>query len=572
MKLMKKSICSTLLAAMLLSTSSYADCSYELFTISSTKDTKIIDFVEQLSDECGFSIIVTDPNAEKFLNTKLNKTNLKNLTIDEVLNIILSENNLSYTLENNILKISYLTTKVFEIDYILSQRKSKGSTDVTLSSNTQGDSGISGGGGSNGGSANGKGSDGAQTGIKIESEDEVKFWEELDSEFQSVLNRPHDAYKAEKPIINKNAGLVTITATQKQLERFEKYLKKMQDKVKLQVLIDVQLLSVTMSEGKTTGVDWSQLYALQNIDLSVHSLANKNVSTWEDKGDGVNVLTSAIGPAGAADAISGSASLVSIKAGGKLNQVIKFLQTQGDVNSISNPKVLTLNNQPALITAGTEYFYKLTNTQTLAGGTGAGAQATNESVQSVFSGVLLTITPEISDDRTITLKINPSLSQTTYDLSTVDNAGRTMPPDLQRRQLSSVVTVKDGNRIILGGLINTKNTNQSNKVPILGDIPVINYLFKYEEKVKTVEELVIIIEPHIIHKEKNSVSLTDLGYEGLSDQLLTLEKASRDKDLKVSNSLINDKLSEQNAPKVGLKHDLTPVPTTPKKEHNLDEL
>ena len=104
MKSIKNTIYSTLLATMLLSTNSYADCSYELFTISSTKDTKIIDFIEQLSDECGFSIIVTDPNAEQFLEKQLNKTNLKNLTIDEVLNIILEENNLSYTLENNILK------------------------------------------------------------------------------------------------------------------------------------------------------------------------------------------------------------------------------------------------------------------------------------------------------------------------------------------------------------------------------------------------------------------------------------------------------------------------------------
>ncbi|MBA1438053.1 MAG: STN domain-containing protein, partial [Epsilonproteobacteria bacterium] len=141
MKLIKTSICAVLVS-IVLSTSSFADCSYELFSISSAKNTKIIDFIEQLSDECGFSIIVTDPYAEKFLETKLNKTNLKNLTIDEVLSIILNENNLSYTLENNLLRISYLTTKVFNIDYILSQRKSTGSTDITLSSSSGTDSGT----------------------------------------------------------------------------------------------------------------------------------------------------------------------------------------------------------------------------------------------------------------------------------------------------------------------------------------------------------------------------------------------------------------------------------------------
>lgn len=542
MKYIKMPIQATLLAV-LLSSSVLADCSYELFSISSAKETKIIDFVDQLSDECGFSIIVTDPNAGKFLETKLNKTNLKNLTIDEVLDIILLENNLSYTLENNLLKISYLTTRVFEIDYILSQRKSTGSTDVTLSSNSSAQDGIgqAGGGGAGGGAAGGGGANGmpagAQTGIKIESTDEVKFWEELDLEFQNILNRPHDSYKAPAPIINKNAGLITVTATAKQIKRFESYLDQLQSKVQLQVLIDVQLLSVTMSEGKTTGVDWKQLYALQNFDVSINHISNKNVDTFDSTG----ATTTAI----AANAIDGVASIVNIKGQAKLNEVIKFLQTQGNVNSISNPKVLTLNNQPALITAGTEYFYKLTSTQTLAGGAGAGAQSQNENVQSVFSGVLLTITPEISDDQTITLKINPSLSETTTDISQTDNANRTMPPDLNRRQLSSVVTVKDGHRIILGGLITTKNTINSNKVPLLGDIPVVSYLFKYEEKVKQVEELVIIIEPHIIHKSNNTVSLADLGYEGMTDDMLMKER--------LSNTKQTDGLTVENAGKVGLK-------------------
>ena len=492
MKYINKSVYATVLA-LILSTNSFADCSYQLFSISSTQNTKIIDFINQLSDECGYSIIVTDPKAEAYLNKHLNKINLKNLTINEVLDIIIGENNLVYTLKNNLLKISYLSTKVFNIDYILSQRKSKGSTDVTLSSSSQGQ------GDSNAGS-----NSAANSGMTIESTDEVKFWEQLDKEFQKILNRPEDTYKAPDPIINKNAGLITVTATKQQLDRFDKYLKKLQSKVKLQVLIDVQILSVTMSEGKTTGIDWRQLYALQNVNFSInHSENSGTTNSIQD--------------------------IVSIQAGGKLNQVIKFLKTQGDVNSISNPKVLTLNNQPALITAGTEYFYQ-TKSSTSQQGSGGGLAATTQNtlIQSVFAGVLLTITPEISDDNTITLKINPSLSETTTNVSQSVNTGRDMPPDLTRRQLSSVVTVKDGNRIILGGLINTKNVTNSNKVPLLGDIPLISSLFKYEEKTRETQELVIIIEPHIIRKENNSISLSELGYKGFNNSLITTELSSKD--------------------------------------------
>ena len=527
MKLFKSSIYASILAVVL-STSSFADCSYELFSISSTKNTKIIDFIDQLSDECEFSIIVSDPNTDKFLQNSLNKVHLKNLTIDEVLDIVLKENNLNYTLENNILKISYLTTKVFAIDYILSQRKGTASTDITLSSSsstaqsgTNGTQSTNGSSNQNGNTSGQNSSSSADSGIKIESTDEVKFWEELDSEFQSILNRPHDSYTAEKPIINKNAGLVTVTANIKQMERFESYLKKLQEKVTLQVLIDVQLLVVTMSEGKTTGIDWKQLYALQNVKLSASTANYNNIGTTIPA-TGIITDTAATG--------AGASQLLTMSAGGTLTEIIKFLKTQGAVNSISNPKVLTLNNQPALITAGTEYFYKITSS-TNQQGTGGGVAATtqNNIIESVFAGVLLTITPEISDDKTITLKINPSLSETTTDISQTPNSGRDMPPDLNRRQLSSVVTVQDGNRIILGGLINSKNTNTSTQVPILGSIPILGYLFKHEEVVKTVEELVIIIEPHIIHKEKNSISLTDLGYEGLSNDLLNLESAAKEK-------------------------------------------
>lgn len=513
MKPIKAVAYSTLLTFLLTNSALAVDCSYELFSISSTKNTKIIEFIEQLSDACEFSIVVTDPTAQSFLENTLNKTNLNNLTIDEIFQLILKENNLTYTLENNILKISYLETKMFNIDYILSQRKSQSNTNITLSSEGAGVVSTTGGTSSStttntgvdrGGGAAGK------SGMKIDSSDEVAFWHNLDLEFRDVLNRPQDKYIAQPPIINKNAGIITVTATVKQMQRFEDYLKKLQEKVKLQVLIDVQLLSVTLSDGKTTGVDWSQLYALQDIDMSIDKLFHKNISEFKD-----DKITTAIAGGGANE----NSHLIKLNASGKLNEIIKFLKTQGDVSSISNPKVLTLNNQPALITAGTEYFYKIISTETLSGTT-SGTQSTSEDLQSVFAGVLLDITPEISDDNMITLKINPSLSETATDISLIEGVDRTMPPDLRRRQLSSVVTVKDGNRIILGGLINTSNHLNINKVPILGDIPILNYIFKYENRQKTVQELVIVIEPHIVRKEKKDLSLSDLGYQGLSDKAM----------------------------------------------------
>ena len=327
------------------------------------------------------------------------------------------------------------------------------------------------------------------------------FWDTLDKEIANVLNRPEDTYKAAIPMINKHAGLITVSATGQQIKRLDAYLDQLQKKMQTQVLIDVKMYSVTFTDGSTTGVDWSQLYALQKVNLKFD---------WTKDYTNPDTKTFTLG------------------AGGSLDQVIKFLKTQGDVSSISNPKVLTLNNQTALITAGTELFYKITNSTTATGT--ATTQTNNEIINSVFSGVLLDITPEISNDATITLRINPSLSEAVGTISS-DNSNRKMPPDLTRRQMSSVISVKDGSRVILGGLISSKMVTDGNKLPLLGSIPVLGWLFKTETTSKRTEEIVMIIEPHIIQKENSKVALSDLGYQRitptLEKELLELKESSK---------------------------------------------
>ena len=131
-----KTLMLSVTTAALLSSSAYADCTYELFNISSVKGTSVGEFVDQLSDECGMSVIITDDQAEAILKKPMNKTFLKNLTINEVFDLIIKENNLQYTLQNNVLKISYITSKTYHIDYISGKRKGSGSTNVRLSSNS----------------------------------------------------------------------------------------------------------------------------------------------------------------------------------------------------------------------------------------------------------------------------------------------------------------------------------------------------------------------------------------------------------------------------------------------------
>ncbi len=448
------------------------DCSTQMFSVTLNSSLTYGDVIENIASECDLTLLVKDKEARKKLQEHIYFMTLKNASLIEFLDTLLKENNIDYELDGNNLKISYIRTKIFKLNYIAGDRSGVSNANVNIANNS---------GGSNRGSSNG----GSKTGVSITSNDEFKFWSKIQDEIKDLVNRPEDSYQAPEPIINPEAGMITVTGTVRQLNRVENYISEISSQLKNQVLIDVNILSVTFDDSATVGIDWSQLHNLQNLSVST-SISKDSAS------------------------IVAEGSL-------KVNNVIKFLKTQGDVKSISNPKVLTLNNQPALISVGNELFYKIQSTTSTIGASGAGTQGSNEEINSVFAGILLDITPEISEDGIITLKINPSISDTLDAVERDSTGSRNIPPDLSRKQISSVVTMRDGQRVILGGLISSKRGKKVSKVPLLGDLPLLDNLFKRELEINTVEELVLIITPHIIRKDSD-ISLEDLGYRKLSNE------------------------------------------------------
>jgi len=433
-------------------------CSNKKFNIVSKKGSRIIDFVEQISDTCSLNLILNNSITSKVLDKKLNKIYLSDASLDEVLNIFLSTHNLFYSLKKNILEVSYIQTKTYNLDYITSKRTGNSKTHVQLSSSI---------------SNSGEGSSSTQTGemgTSIESTETFNFWDNLKTEINLILNRPEDDFNVTSPIINRKAGLVTVSGTKKQLERLEIYLTKLEERLRKQVLIEVNIYSVKLSNSNSTGIDWGEFFANQQMDLSLtYSKADGFDSTFD---------------------VGGTVDLT---------EIIKFLSSNGKVTSISNPKILTLNNQPALISVGNEYFYKLTKTTSSSSSTTSVQIYESDEVESIFAGILLDITPEISNQNEITLKINPSVSSLLdATLDTTTDETRTLPPDITRKQISSVVKTKDGHRIILGGLITKTSSVEKNIVPLLGHLPIFGGLFRSSRKINYIEELVLIITPHII--------------------------------------------------------------------------
>ncbi len=485
-----------------------SSCNMRTFNIRIADKVSTQEILNQLSNECGFSIVIKDSEAKEKMDEKLYGINIKNMTIAEVFDVLIESKGLNFEYGRNLLSISGLLTKTFRIDYVNTERTGKSSTDISLSGDN--------------GSESAKGGT-LSTGATITSNDTFGFWGNMEREIGGLLNRPSDKFKSPAPLVNKEAGLITVSGTKRQLKRVEKYINNLMSRLHRQVMIDVQILSVNLDNSKSTGVNWAEIYKLQNVNLNYGIANTNNMGTMTSDGQSATYTLPSSDYEGFPSAPAfdplPSATGTFFKAGAtvSINELVNFLKTQGDVSSVSNPKVVTLNNQPAVFSSGDQLYYKIKSSSATSQIGAAAVTSENEVVQSVFAGILLDITPEITDHDEIILKINPSISSVKSQAR--EGSGvRTLPPDLTKKQISSVVKLKDGEKVILGGLINTKKGKSVSKVPILGNIPLLGYAFKQDRITEVREELVIVITPHILNGISNNyedVSLKNLGYENI---------------------------------------------------------
>ena len=479
-------------------------CNSRTFNIKVNAKVSTYDILNQLSSECSFSMLSLDSVANAKLNEKLYGININNMKLKNIFSLLISSKGLRYKYENHVLKIGGLLTRTYKIDYVNSERQGSSNTDISMNGDTSGSSlgESASASGSEGANTSPQSSGGSQTtGATISSTDHFKFWSTIQAEIKEVLNSPLDKFKAPNPIINKEAGLITVSGTASQLNRVGSYLDEIMRRLHRQVMIDVKILSVNLNNTKSTGIDWQQIYNMQNVTINHELLHSKGVSKIED--EHITEWGNVPEARGNFYRISGSITI---------QNILNFLHTQGDVSSMSNPKVTTLNNQPAIFSSGDQLYYKIQQTIYSMASTETNPPGqTSDIVRSVFAGVLLDITPEITDNNEIILKLNPSISSVS-SATINNNQTRNMPPDLKKQQMSAVVKVKDGDRVILGGLITSKKGKTMSKVPILGNIPVLGKAFRKNVDIDEKEELVIIITPHIV-STNTKVSLKTLGYK-----------------------------------------------------------
>ncbi|PAF47221.1 hypothetical protein BKH41_08040 [Helicobacter sp. 12S02232-10] len=478
-------------------------CNEKTFDISTHQDISAKEVIEEIASECFFSVIYADSKTKEILNSQKLILNLKSHKLESILQIITEGADLKYEIKKRHIEIKRLLTKTFNVDYVATARVGSSNTDVIFSQDAQNNlyqnqlyslenqndvhqraMAI--------GSEQTRLNIG-RSGTKIYSIDELNFWGELENELYAITYRPGDKNQPEKSsetkksiVINKGAGLVTITASPSQIKRVEDYIFLLNQKMQAQVLIDVNILTISHNNIDTAGVNWGEIY-----NLGIQGLKDGNNLITAGKGGfnyGINIFSQDL----------------------TLGRILEFLNHYGKVSSVSNPKVLTLNNQPAIISVGNVLRYaqnlvyqNSTNT--------AVVQNIGEHFPTVFSGVLLDVTPSISKDYVI-LKINPSITKTKD--SSIENQPNALksPPNLSTNQLSSIVKLQNNQKVILGGLIHKTQSIVEKKVPILGSIPLLKYLFSYKKDLKQTQEIIIVITPKIITA---TTFQKDLGYAGL---------------------------------------------------------
>ena len=399
----------------------------------SLRDADIRETMLSISKTIGCNITL-DPDI-----TGKATADVKNVTLPEALDAILTPLKLQYRKENNVIRISMLTpeTRFFRVNYINVART--GSSNLTTVLNV-----ASGGGG----------------GGAISSTSSSDVWNDLESWIKGLLS--------EKGVIliNKSSGIVMVTDIPSNLKKVAAYLEKIEGSIQRQVMIQARIVAVTLSKEFQMGIDWSKISALSGIKGEV------------------------------SQSLSPSTGLFQIGLSeGDFSLLFDMLSTQGKVNILSSPRISTLNNQKAAIkVVKSDVFYEVKREFDK----DARTTTTSSTSKTVDIGIILEVTPQISADGQIIMEVHPVITEKVGD-STFESTDVTLStPIITVREANTVVKALDGQTMVIAGLIQEKADVKKRKVPFLGDIPGLGVLFGQTKNSSEKNELVIFLTPTIL--------------------------------------------------------------------------
>ena len=446
--------------------------------------------------------------------------NLRDVTLFEALNALRDLYGYEYKMNGKQIFVEpqTLQTRVFQVNYITGSRRGSSATRVT--SGTASGSGAGGAVGVAGQAAAMNGAMGVGTGstgtgtpgtsgasnLQVYASDvsmrtNNDFWDEIASSLSNLIGEEN----GRKVVINSQSGLIMVKAMPKEIRQVEKFLSLMQVTVDRQVILEAKIIKVQLNRNSQQGINWA---AARNIRGRDYTFGNVNGNTTlGETGTLTNGTLTSTGPGALAnsDPVSIGGSMFALAVQGKnFSALLNFLETQGNVEVLSSPRIATINNQKAVLKVGNDAFY-VTNVRTNVTTTTGGAVVTPDiQLQPYFSGISLDVTPQIDKDDNITLHVHPFISDVTQvnrtvTLSSANGGTYTIPTASSNiNETDSIVRTRDGSVIAIGGLMSESVDNTRTKVPGLGDVKFLGNLFRQKDQSSTKTELVILLKSTVV--------------------------------------------------------------------------
>jgi MSHA type pilus biogenesis protein MshL len=405
--------------------------------------------------------IVPDPEVSGTVTV-----DFRGLTLDKAMEAILESLGAYAEEDGGLIRVRGMETKIFTVDYLRMKRGGKTTFETELSS---GNNTTAGGGGGGGSGSSGK--------VSIDSSDEVDVWRDMESQLKTLVS-PQG-----KIAVNSLAGTILVTDRKKNLDSVANYITILTTRLNRQVDLDVRVLDVTFTDDRLFSIDWTEVAKqVGNTTLTAVALLNPGAiptTVFPGLGSGIPNLS-----------ITNT----------MIDVLIRAVEDQGLVRVASQPRVRTLNHQVAVIKVVKEDPFFTAQSNVLQS-TSGNAQGNNVQVDSVETGTVLSITPQISDNEKITMEILPSVSVLTgteyYPTGNTTNYLATAPK-LTAKQASAVVRVNDRDTVAMGGFIEDQVVQTRKKIPILGDIPLMGTLFTGMADGKVRREMVFLVCPTIV--------------------------------------------------------------------------
>jgi MSHA biogenesis protein MshL len=403
----------------------------------------------------------------------------RDLPLDIAMGALLEANGYYFTREGRLLRVRNRESRLFHIDYIHTTRSGQGSSAVQISSGGGGGGGGSGGGGAAGGGGASGGSSNEGSTMTVTNTSTINFWGELNDQLKSLISAKGSF------TVNSLSGTVLVTDSHRNIEIIAQYLKTVTENVVRQVDLEIEIYEITLGKSMQLGINWQRIEA--GMDTTFNAIPG---ALGLGVTGGLIVQTPTSGTPPGAPGVQVRLQRTNTQA------IIDALSQQGELKVISKPRLRTLNNQPSVVRVGQDLPVFISTKTTQSSGT-ATTTDISETIQTITVGTVLSITPQVSDDGLITLDITPAVSRLVR--TDTSATGNTNAPVIDIRQASSIVRVRDGATVVMGGLVQNSTSTTTRKVPFLGSIPLLGKLFsgKYDTSERT--ELIFFVTPHVVN-------------------------------------------------------------------------